>query len=106
MRESQLIIVSSTVGDMVSSISRYSVTAPVLQCWKRWLTPSMLSIRFFEFDGRVLRRADRLLSCSTWISFDLREQASVDYDGSLFDYVIKDNNEIDIQRMVKSSWRN
>ena len=34
-------------------------------------------------------------------AFDLREQASVDYDGSLFDYVIKDNNEIDIQRMVK-----
>ena len=34
-------------------------------------------------------------------AFDLREQASIDYDGSLFDYVIKDNSEIDIQRMVK-----
>lgn len=34
-------------------------------------------------------------------AFDLREQASIEYDKDKFDYVIDDNNKIDIQRMVK-----
>ena len=34
-------------------------------------------------------------------AFDLREQASIEYDKEKFDYVIDDNKKIDIQRMVK-----
>ena len=34
-------------------------------------------------------------------AFDLREQASIEYDKDKFDYVIDDNRKIDVQRMVK-----
>lgn len=34
--------------------------------------------------------------------FDLREKASIDFDNSAFDYVIKDNDKETIERLVKS----
>lgn len=34
--------------------------------------------------------------------FDLREKASISFDKYKFDYVIKDNNKIEIKRLVKS----
>ena len=38
----------STSGEMVSSICWYSVTMPVLQCWNRWLTPSIFFIECLQ----------------------------------------------------------
>ena len=37
----------------------------------------------------------------TEISFDLREKASINYDTNQFDYVINDNNDEEIKRLVK-----
>ena len=48
-----LTISSRTSGEMVSSMLRYSERAPVVQCWKRWLTPSTAIIRFFGLVGTV-----------------------------------------------------
>lgn len=35
-------------------------------------------------------------------AFDLREKASIDFEESAFDYVLKNNNEEIIERLVKS----
>ena len=54
-----------TSGAKVSSISRYSVAAPVVQCWKRWFTPSTASILASTVDSKPAFRAPKLLSYST-----------------------------------------
>lgn len=58
---------------MVSSISRYSVTSPVLQRWKRWLTPSTGSTAEFSTEERT-DRCEGHPDCdlSTLPSFHLR----------------------------------
>jgi hypothetical protein len=43
----RLAIFSSTTGDIVSSISAYSLMAPVLAVWKRWFKPGSSSISKF-----------------------------------------------------------
>lgn len=49
---SQVIISVRTSGEKVSSISLYSDTSPVLQCWKRWFRPaSDLMTLTEEFSG-------------------------------------------------------
>ena len=42
----QVTMISRTSGAKVSSMSLYSDGLPVLQCWNRWLTPSMAWISF------------------------------------------------------------
>ena len=51
---SQVIISVRTSGEKVSSISLYSDTSPVLQCWNRWFRPASalmtLTEKFSETD--------------------------------------------------------
>lgn len=49
---SQAVISARTSGEKVSSISLYSDTAPVRQCWNRWFSPiSALMTLTKEFSG-------------------------------------------------------
>ena len=60
-----LTISSNTSGEMVSSISPYSVGSPVLQCWKRWLSDGYSLMLFFFFRGRSRRMAGRFCVAMT-----------------------------------------
>lgn len=57
----------------------------------------LLDIPYDVRKQRVMKR-DKI----TKEAFDLREKASINFDESAFDYVIKDNNNEIIKRLVKS----
>lgn len=56
----------------------------------------LLDIPYEERKERAIKR-DNI----TEEAFDLREKASISFDVNKFDYVIKDNSNVEIKRLVK-----
>src|SRR5271168_2904210 len=60
-------IFSSTMGDMVSSMLAYSLGAPVLAVWKRWLRPGSCSVTKWVLPPAV--RASRMVRCPSSVAW-------------------------------------